>query len=579
MDILFLSFANQQAQPLPKLQEEDDAINRLLSPRAKQQHFLLHRDSFVTLDKLPSYLTLYRDDLVLFGFSGHAGRDALLLADGSAAGSGLAQMLGQCPKLKLVLLNGCSTGGQVAQLLEAGVPVVIATTAPVSDASAAFFSTHFFEALQQQFTIREAFDMAKGAVDTKYTGIAWQANRTVDLGGESTAAQGVWGLFHGPRHEHVLDWKLPVQPFVPTVFANFLPNKHLIETLFVALAAYNDEVRALHQKAQRGEAVTVAKKRIAVLNALPAPLAEPLRKLMVPVEEENEGYDKISAARLRQIATAYNTSMELLAFTMIAQLWEAFDETGGHLNMTREQREALRAFFRLGKSEREIFDFLALVRLSMTIFEGNKIQYFVQELDALRALVESDQVFGESLHFLNGLRLQVRRNEPDSAEFAYLSKRGEECLTYLYSKLGFLARYKLAAIQGIDVQKYRHQRIPTYNHNTVVLHDLLGGLERSSMTFRDAMDNRSILLINMDNLDYLNLSPFVVDENAFQDRADICKIYFFSHYLKNAGIWCYKYVYKPDDPYWEITEDNYPLVKAQFDALADHILQQPLDAL
>ena len=99
------------------------------------------------------------------------------------------------------------------------------------------------------------------------------------------------------------------------------------------------------------------------------------------------------------------------------------------------------------------------------------------------------------------------------------------------------------------------------------------------MTFRDAMDNRSILLINMDNLDYLNLSPFVVDENAFQDRADICKIYFFSHYLKNAGIWCYKYVYKPDDPYWEITEDNYPLVKAQFDALADHILQQPLDAL
>lgn len=586
MDTLFFSFANQQSQPLPNLQEEDDAINRLLSPRAKQQHFLLHRDSFVTLDKLPSYLTLYRDELVLFGFSGHAGRDALLLADGTAHAHGLAQMLGQCAKLKLVFLNGCSTGGQVAQLLAAGVPVVIATSAPVSDGSAAFFSTRFFEALQQQLTIQEAFDMAKGAVDSKYSSIAWQPTRTLDTAEESTAEQGVWGLFHGPKHAHVLGWKLPVQPFVPTVFANFTPNKHLIDTLFAALAPYNDEARALQQKAQRGEATTLAKKRIAVLNALPAPLAEPLRKLLVPVEDENEGYDKISAARLRQISTAYNTSMELLAFTLLAQLWEAFDETNGQLRMASAQREALRAFFRLTQSEREIFDFLELVRLCMTIFDQNQIQYFVEELDALRALVNTDPIFEESLRFLNGLRLQVRRSDPDSAELAYLSKRGEECLTYLYSKLGFLARYKLATIQGIDVEKYRHQRTPTYKHNTVLLHDLLGGLERTSMTIDKSLDNRSILLINLDNLKYLSLSPFVIDEHAFQDRAEICKLYFFSHYLKNAGIWCYKYIYKPEDPYWEVEEgpEEEPqllvkLVKGQFDAFADNVLQQALDAL
>lgn len=579
LDTLFFSFANQQADPLPKLQEEDDAINRLLSPRAKEQHFLLHRDSFITLDKLPSYISLYRDELVLFSFSGHAGRDALLLTDGSAAGPGLAQMLGQCPKLKLVFLNGCSTGGQVAQLLEAGVAVVIATSAPVSDRSACDFSIQFFQALQQQFTIQEAFDMAKGAVDTIHPGIGWQATRTLDLSDTQTETQGVWGLFHGPKHEHVLGWKLPIQPFVATVTANFSPNKHLIDTLFAALAPYSEEVQLLQIRAKRGEIVTDAKKRMAVLNALPAPLAEPLRKLMVPVDEENEGYDKISAARIRQIATAYNTSMELLAFTLLAQLWEAFDTAEGHLNMDKAQREALRAFFRLNAVDREIYDFLALVRLCIHIFTQNELPYFVEELGDLEDLVASDRFFGESLHFLNGLRLQVRKNELSSSEFAYLSKRGEECLTYLYSKLGFLARYKLAAIQGIDVQKFRHQRTPTYSHNTVMLHDLLGGLERHPMMFEKSMDNRSILLIRLDTEHYLNLSPFVVDENAFLDKTDICKIYFFSHYSKQAGIWFYKYVNKPDDPRWEITEESHPLIKPQFDAFAEHILQQNLNDL
>lgn len=581
MDTLFLTFANQQENPLPNLQEEEQAISRLLSPREQQQHFLLHRDSFVSLDQLPFYLTLYRDELVLFGFSGHAGRDRLLLTDGQAHTEGLAQMLGQCKRLKLVLLNGCSTEGQVAMLLAAGAPVVIATSAPVSDDKAAYFSTRFFEAMLQQLPIREAFEMAKGAVDMKYTGVHWLTGRDInfdDTGSSTTAEReaGVWGLFHQAKSEHILDWKLPVQPFVPTILAQFIPNQHLIDTLTTALAPYNDEVGLLYKKMQRKEVVTLAKKRIAVLNALPAPLAEPLRKLMVPVEDENEGYDKVSEARLRQIVAAFNTAMELLTFTLLAQLWETYDDLGGKLDMTSPQRNGLRGFFRLSKKDREIFDFLALVRLAMVIFDQNKIPYFVEELDELHTLVQKDPLFEESLNFLNGLRLQVRNDQLELAELAYLSKRGEECLTYLYGKLGFLARYKLAAIQGIDVQKFRHQRTPKFDHTTVMLHDLLGGFERSSMTIETALDNRAILLINVETWNYLNLSPFVLDENAYQDRTDICKIYFFSHYLPAAETWCYKYVYKPDDPLWEIKPDDFPLVKEQFEAFSNYILQQTL---
>lgn len=576
MDTLLLTFANQSADLLPTLQEEDDTLNRVLSPRAKERHFLLHRDSFVTLEKLPGYITLYRDDLALFLFSGHAGRDQLLLGDGAAQAGGLAQMLGQCPKLKLVFLNGCSTQGQVAQLLAAGIPVVIATSAPVSDRKATFFSIRFFEALQQQFTLQEAFNMAKAALETAFTGISVEQHRSARYI-TTTPAEPAWGLFFLEKSEHILDWKLPVQAIAEAeTIANFTPNQYLIDTLFKALAENNDDIRKLNQQIQRGVQVTVPKKRMAVLNALPAPLAEPLRKLMVPVEKENEGFDKISEARLRQISQAYVTSMELLTFTMLSELWEAHGNLG-KLDIQADQTEALRRFFHLSRADREIFDFFPLVGTLRAIFSQNKINYFVGELEEIWRLTQEDQTFQESLHFLNGLRLQVRQNQLDKSALSYLCKHGEECLACLYDHLGFMARYKLATIQGIDVEKYRHRRDPSYNHATVMLHDLLGGFDVSAVLLNKSLDNHSILLINEDTWEYLSLSPFLIDENAFRGHAEICKLYLFSHYVKAAEIYCFKYVNKPDDPYLEVSAGNYPVVREQFEAFAEIILHQPMN--
>ena len=131
MNLIFLTFANSQHDPLPSLQREDDAVYRALMPRALQQRYLLHRDSYTSIEKIAEYITLVRDHLLLFHYSGHAGRDGLLLDSEAASAGGIRSMLAQCPSLKLVVLNGCSTQGQVTALLEAGVPVVIGTSAPV----------------------------------------------------------------------------------------------------------------------------------------------------------------------------------------------------------------------------------------------------------------------------------------------------------------------------------------------------------------------------------------------------------------------------------------------------------------
>jgi len=575
MNTILLTFANQQSNPLHTLQEEEDALNRLLAPRAKEQHFLLQRDSFISLEKLPGYLTLYRDTLAIFLFSGHAGRDHLFFTDGEGSSEGIAAMLGMCPNLKMVFLNGCSTQGQVNELLAKGVPIVIATSAPVDDRKATQFSKHFFEALQQQFSIQAAFDMAKAALQTAHKGLDIITHRGVF---NLAAEEATWGLFYDEKKEHLLEWKLPIQAPKQSIQADFTPNQHLIDTLFKALGEHNAYIQQLNQQSTGLSKVSLASKRMAVLNALPAPLAEPLRKLVVPVEQENEGYDKVSEARIRQISQAYTTSLELLAFTMLAQLWNAHDDLGG-LTMSEQGRKALRHFFGLSKADHELFNLLDLVVTIRGIFNQNNIDFFVQELHTISQLAQSDDEFAESLHFLNGLRLQVRQNTLDQSAIAYLCFRGETSLTYLYSKLGFMARYRLATIQGIDVQKYRHQQIPSYNHATVVLHDLLGGFDLSEVLLEKPLDNRSVLLINDQTWEYLNLSPFVIDENAFHKDTDVCKLFFFSHYLKGPQTLFFKYVYKPDDPMLEIPGEKFELVRKQFDAFAKLLLAQPLDAL
>ena len=575
MDTLFLTFANRSTDNLPSLREEDDALYRLLAPRARERHFLLHRDSFATLENLPAYLTLYRDDLVLFLFSGHAGRDRLLLGDGDAQSGGLAKMLGMCPKLKLVVLNGCSTQGQVEALLGQGVPVVLATSSPVEDRKASYFSIRFFEALEQQFSIREAFEMAKNALEMAFSGARAEQHRSIGFDPRA-AEEGAWGLYCTEKSEHHLDWKLPAQTLPDTEFvAGFNPNQALIDTLFNALAPYSPEIEKLRRQSESGMSVPIPKKRMEILNALPAPLAEPLRKLMVPVERENEGFDKVGPARLRQIVRAFDTAMELLGFVMLAQLWEAYYDHPA-LRLHAPQRDVLRSFFRLSKNERDVFDFIPLIRTVRDILDQNEIHYFVEELSGIRELLQSDDAFAEAFRFLNGLRLQIRQEDPDRAAMTYLNKRAEESLACLYSRLGFMARYRLATIQGIDVEKYRHRREARYNHAAVMLHDLLGGFARSEVQLDQSMDNRSVLLIDQDTWRYLNLSPFVIDENAFFERTDVCKLYFFSHYIKAANTFCFKYVNKPDEAPLEISDERYPLIKEQFDTFADLILRQAL---
>lgn len=207
MSVIYLTYANKEDKPLSHLREEADEVNRLLTDRKLRNHFLLETDPFTSVEKIAYHINKYRDRLVFFGFSGHAGRDCLLTEEETAYAKGMAQLLGQCPNLQVVFLNGCSTAGQVRGLLNAGVKAVIGAHAPVEDELAKVFACHLFRALNEEQTLEAAYTHAKSVIETiDHTKVFTEKRDAVfELELEDTK----WGLFC--RDDKALYWKLPTE--------------------------------------------------------------------------------------------------------------------------------------------------------------------------------------------------------------------------------------------------------------------------------------------------------------------------------------------------------------------------------
>lgn len=112
-------------------------------------------------DAISKDIRAYKNRIVVFHFSGHAGSDRLIFKDGAAYADGLASLLGEAKNLRVVILNGCATHDQVQLLLKKGIYAVIATRGKVLDGLAMRFGITFHQALSTKgYGIEEAFKHA-----------------------------------------------------------------------------------------------------------------------------------------------------------------------------------------------------------------------------------------------------------------------------------------------------------------------------------------------------------------------------------------------------------------------------------
>ncbi|NND08984.1 MAG: CHAT domain-containing protein [Saprospiraceae bacterium] len=603
MSVIYLAFANSSDSDskLPFLSEEEESIRKVLEPLSVNKQFSLIIKPSITPDQIAADLTNYRNELILFLYSGHADESVLLFDDQAAHAEGLAGFLGACPKLRLVFLNGCSTGGQVEGLLKANVAAVLATSAKIDDNKAAKFSMRFFETLANQGSIDDAFAAGKNEVTMRDPNI--KPSLSHELPGWGSAAPSfIWGLFTLPDQKSVLTWQLPSNIEFDTD-EKYEPNKLLIQSLLESLSPYRKEIQTILKSEtstdegdfeEMGESEfqvvdtedAVADKIALIKAALPRPISQQINKLLVepaPGTAQRKHYHKVGLDRLQQFYVIYATLIDIVAFTALSQIWELTrvkdeNETDQAVQITDEQRKVLRQYFQSSITKQSNVKFGDLMHSLEGFFSRNGIHYFMEELPGITEKINDQTDFASAVQFFETLdhKLQGHIEESEAKQLCVV---GEKHLSAFVKEIGFLANYSLVSIKAIDVEKYPHRPTPRFKHRIINLEPTKEKLEEKFLVGKSSLDCNSVLLrkgLGKAN-EYLNLSPFVIDRSAFVDKASRPNLYFFDRYDPDSDAFAFKHVYQPNDPPLLIREgEDLQIIKDQFNAFTKILFEKPL---
>lgn len=553
MEVLFLAYANDHSNPLETLTEEYLGTQRTLTLRELKSHYLMHAISHVTLKEIANYLTLFRDNLQLFHYSGHANHKELFTEDEVSRAEGIGHLLGQCKRLKLVVLNGCSTAGQVKYLHELGVPVVIATTASVGDSTATRFAIRFYAGLEAGLSINDAFEIGIGEVLALKK---IEVVRSVGFPGQLPADRPLWGIFKHPEKLDAVNWKLPSRAIIQ-VPLNYKENELLLNAIYEALGQTNEELEIL---LRQGATIQNNKGKIIplILDTLPAPISEHIRKLVAPSLPGNESEaDKVGRKRLVQLVNTYTMTIDFLIYILLAQIWDYVLLKNGNWTPDPEFRSELKAFMNMSLEQRKHCDYFSILRILREALEEAGQNLFVRELSGLRQTLIEDEKFQTSSFFMETLRRQLGSIE--NKEYVDLCIRAEEALATVFSKLTFLGSYVLATIRYIDVRKFRSNQKAEFIHKIFKWHGALGIYDSEEQTMSEFMDNRSVVLLrkNRRNVnEYMSLSPFVLDENTFDriPETTLSNLYFFAG--KEGERLFFKFVSDPEHRFLDFDNDG-----------------------
>lgn len=567
--IIILAFANDQDDYLRMIVRERKNIFKALQNYHDKGSIQVHKEENTSIDDGFGLFNRYSDRIAIFHYGGHASGTHLQLEAGGAAemadATGLAQLLGQQKALQLVFLNGCATQDQVEKLFACGVKAVIATSVPIDDEMATEFAEQFYHALGAKATIQIAFQTAKAFVTTRYgkskevdefRGLHWAGKK------DSPAAGVPWGLYVNDNGAEALEWKLPeaiehqviIRGAAAEAKTGAQVNTELIETLFNAVAPHSPEVGYLMEAAKKSKRQDLRMVRQAIIDSFPAPVGEQLRKLFAG--------NTIDVERLRQLVLTYETVAELFCFTVLSQLWDARHDNPG-LKLNEDHAVEFNSFFALSAGSQPTFEYVKLIASVAQIFRDNGISPFVNEFAGLGEVLQQE-AFDHAHRFMEEMRAELLRGKVAAEEIESFCLQAEQHLGTILAALAFLVKYKLTTIKRIDIIKPRHQS-PEYRHSQVMLDRVTAGIMDSEEVYPAFTDSESVILLKdiEDVKNYLSLSPFIIDENAFTGDQN-SKLFFYSHHEATDDSYHFRFVDNAEDELI-VSENRYPQIKKQFE--------------
>lgn len=579
MPTIFLAFANENEKEkhLPTLTEEFVEVNKRLDDRKLKVDFIVHTLPFASTSRIIEDLRKFKKDIIIFLFSGHAGEKKLILDGEEAQSEGIAALLGSCPNLKLVILNGCSTKGQVSMLFEEGIPMIIATSAPVNDFRATQFSITFFEELAvKKNNVKGAFEEAIKTAKVKGSIKEEIVERSLIQRSGQNPSEGLWGLYYSKdKEELITNWRLPEKP---------QDNKETNEFIKNAIDGIYENF-----KEDLGEQIESASSQDIILKQLPYSISEPIRKLLAPNDNSGQRFfDCPSEHRYKMLIYSYKSIISFTVFALLAQLWNLKKEKKDKFDTT-SINPAIREWLKNDVEKNRTISQLPLLKILINFFEKNKISYFIKEFQSIIEELKGEEL-QNSISFLENL---IETKPQDN--LIDLCEETEQHLAVILYFFGFFIYYGLTSIKDINVLYYQHSDAPDFEHKIVKLQQALTQLEDRIETVDTYHKTATIILRQLnDKTNYLYLSPFFIDQNAYTKtpKAMLCSFVTYNHKNKEFH---FRHVSKPNELIIikkqktsimakikgknDNNEDYFPLIKDQLSAFCKTVLGITLDEL
>jgi CHAT domain len=521
--LILLTFADDaDVQHLPLLKKESDELWATLVPLEKKQYIRLHRSESTTVENFLDMLQSDGDDLTILHYAGHAGGESLNFEGGEAHAKGLAGLLGKLPNLQLVFLNGCSTAGQVALLQKAGVQAVIATSCPIGDEQAAYFSSQFYRFLVQKRTIEQSFTMASDALSLKYrqtpfmatTRGAWWENLQTETEPEDnktlpwrlylTDAEGKAGQYRLPYHVEFAFSNTMTQHIDAN--ASIKVNQNVVKLTLESMCRYNMDIYSQLVQTVNGQEMPIDSSTYfnVVVKNLPWMIGKQLHLL--------RQFSALDEQRLEHLISAYVVTSRVLYYIMVANLWK--ENRNGFLKIPPD----FLAKNTIDRSNLITFNYIERIMELVDYFETNNVALFVPEFrDFCKKIKENDNYFAELVQVMD----KTAMGYPNVGDVKILCESLEIALAHFLKNTAFLAAYKFTMVRNIGVYN------PLYGD---IAYDLnIGSLNATEFAepvyYEDTLYKRkkgftnrnSVVLLHNENEveDGLNLSPFIIDLNTY----------------------------------------------------------------
>lgn len=513
--VILLAFANDRDAHLELLKEESRELFRTFREMDRKGIVSLHREESAQTRDMYEALVSNRDKVAIFHYAGHAGGTALQLEDGGGDAKGLVGILGEQANLKLVFLNGCSSRGQVAGLLDAGVAAVIATSSPIEDRKALEFSTAFYEALASRRTVQQAFQLAADFMQARYgqaisTETILRSSFSPEMLEESDEFP--WGLYVNEDAETALRYQLPyLRPIslpkevMQYIGQSFTANRYILMVLD-EMCQYNPDIYA-QMVEQRGEELIKKDSKDypeLIIRNFPWPIGSQIRLLRLKANPNRE--------RLEILLSTYIVTSQVLYYILLSDLWG--QQHAGRFQMGKD-RPTLSS-----QAAYVPFDFLSALCKLYEQAQAQQVMLFVPEFELFHAAFTAEgSHLSKAWHYLEQMRETLAGAEIPDLETTCL--RAEQAVAVILKHAAFLARFRMMTVRNVMIDN------PRFTPLAYELH--MGPLNASEdvnlRLYQDDIHRRkdsyansqSVVLVADEERMHqsLNLSPFIMDKNTF----------------------------------------------------------------